>query len=262
MVINLHGKRAFVCGATQGIGKAIAVQLAKSGASVTLCARNEGMLKQVINQLDQTQHQEHSYLCADFSKPDELNKLLQAYNRNFPLVHILVNNTGGPAPGSILNAQTQDFVSAFQQHLICNHILVQNFLPSMKHSQYGRIINILSTSVKQPLPNLGVSNTIRAAVANWAKTLAHEVAPYGITVNNILPGATRTQRLEQIIQQKAQKSHQSFNEIEQEMKEEIPMKRFAWPEEVAYLATFLASPYAAYITGVNIPVDGGRTSCL
>lgn len=262
MVINLHGKRAFVCGATQGIGKAIAVQLAKSGASVTLCARNERMLKQVINQLDQTQHQEHSYLCADFSKPDELNKLLQAYNRNFPLVHILVNNTGGPAPGTILNAQTQEFMNAFQQHLICNHILVQNFLPSMKHCQYGRIINILSTSVKQPLPNLGVSNTIRAAVANWAKTLAHEVAPYGITVNNILPGATRTQRLEQIIQQKAQKSHQSFNEIEQEMKEEIPMKRFAWPEEMAYLATFLASPYAAYITGVNIPVDGGRTSCL
>ncbi|GIV26666.1 MAG: short-chain dehydrogenase [Bacteroidia bacterium] len=262
MQIQLQGKRAFVCGATQGIGKAIALQFAKSGASVTICARNENVLKQVINELDKSLHQEHSYLCADFSKPEELKKLLEAYNRNFPVVHILVNNTGGPAPGSIVNAQTHEFLNAFQMHLICNHILVQNFLPAMKNAQYGRIINIISTSVKQPLPNLGVSNTIRAAVANWAKTLANEVAQYGITVNNILPGATKTQRLEQIIQQKAQRTNLPISQIEQEMQNEIPMKRFGLPEELAYLATFLASPYAAYITGVNIPVDGGRTSCL
>ncbi len=262
MQIQLQGKRAFVCGATQGIGKSIALQFAKSGASVTICARNEHALKQVINELDKSFHQEHSYLCADFSKPEELKKLLEAYNRNFPVVHILVNNTGGPAPGSIINAQTQEFLNAFQMHLICNHILVQNFLPAMKNAQYGRIINIISTSVKQPLPNLGVSNTIRAAVANWAKTLANEVAQYGITVNNILPGATKTQRLEQIIQQKSQRTNVSVAQIEQEMQNEIPMKRFGLPEELAYLATFLASPYAAYITGVNIPVDGGRTACL
>lgn len=262
MIIQLQGKRAFVCGATQGIGKAIALQLAKSGASVTICARNELALKQTINELDTSYHQEHSYLCADFSKPDELKKLLEAYNRNFPVVNILINNTGGPAPGPVVNAQPQEFLNAFQMHLICNHILVQNFLPGMIKSQYGRIINIISTSVKQPLPNLGVSNTIRAAVANWSKTLANEVAQYGITVNNILPGATRTQRLEQIIQQKAQKNNLSISQVEQEMKNEIPMKRFALPEEPAYLATFLASPYAAYITGTNIPVDGGRTSCL
>lgn len=262
MQIQLQGKRAFVCGATQGIGKAIALQFAKSGASVTICARNEQALKQVINELDKSFHQEHSYLCADFSKPDELKKLLEAYNRNFPIVHILVNNTGGPSPGSIIIAPTQEFINAFQMHLICNHILVQNFLPAMKNAQYGRIINIISTSVKQPLPNLGVSNTIRAAVANWAKTLANEVAQYGITVNNILPGATKTQRLEQIIQQKSQRTNVPIAQIEQEMLNEIPMKRFGWPEELAYLATFLASPYAAYITGVNIPVDGGRTACL
>jgi 3-oxoacyl-[acyl-carrier protein] reductase len=262
MQIQLIGKRAFVSGATQGIGKAIAIRMAKAGASVTICARNEQALKQTINELDKSHHQEHSYLCADFTRPDELKKLLEAYNRNFPVVNIVVNNMGGPAPGSIVSATPDEFLRAFQMHLICNHIIVQNFLPSMISSQYGRIINIVSTSVKQPLPNLGVSNTIRAAVANWSKTLANEVAKYGITVNNILPGATRTQRLEQIIQQKAQKNNVSKESVEQEMKNEIPMRRFALPEEPAYLAVFLASHYAAYITGVNIPVDGGRTSCL
>lgn len=262
MNIQLVGKRAFVSGSTKGIGKAIAIQLAKAGASVTICARNESELKQTINELDKSKQQEHSYLCADFSKPDELKKLLEAYNRNFPIVSIVVNNTGGPPPGSIISAQPQEFLNAFQMHLICNQIIVQNFLPSMIKNQYGRIINIISTSVKQPLPNLGVSNTIRAAVANWAKTLANEVAVYGITVNNILPGATKTQRLEQIIFQKSQKNNMKVEEVEKAMIDEIPMKRFALPEEPAYLATFLASPYAAYITGVSIPVDGGRTSCL
>jgi len=262
MLIQLTGKRAFVCGATQGIGRAIAIQFAKAGASVTICARNESALKLTIKELDTSQNQEHSYLCADFSKPDELKKLLEAYSRNFPTIHIVVNNTGGPNPGSIVQAQTTEFINAFQMHLICNHIIVQTFLPSMIKQQYGRIINIVSTSVKQPLPNLGVSNTIRAAVAGWAKTLSNEVAQYGITVNNILPGATKTQRLEQIISQRAEKQNKSILEVEEEMKKEIPMKRFGLPEEPAYLATFLASPYAAYITGVSIPVDGGRTSCL
>lgn len=262
MIIQLNNKRAFVSGATQGIGKAIAIQLAKCGASVTLCARNEAALKQTINELDVSQQQEHSYLCADFSKPDEVKKILQAYTRNFPIVNIVVNNTGGPPPGKIVNAQTDEFLKAFHMHLICNHIIVQTFLNGMINSQYGRIINIISTSVKQPLPQLGVSNTTRAAVANWSKTLANEVAEYGITVNNILPGATKTQRLEQIIYQKSQTLKIPVIEMEQSMKNEIPMKRFAKPEEIAFLACFLASPYAAYITGTNIPVDGGRTACL
>ncbi len=262
MVINLYGKRAFVSGATQGIGKAIAIQLAKAGASVTICARNELALKQTVNELDKSQHQEHSYLCADFSRPDELRKLLEAYVRNFPIVNIIVNNTGGPLPGNIINAQAHEFLNAFQMHLICNHAIVQTFLQGMINSQYGRIINIISTSVKQPLPNLGVSNTIRAAVANWAKTMANELATYGITVNNILPGATKTQRLEQIIQQKAKRVNKSVSEVEKEMKDEIPMKRFATPDEIAYMVCFLASSYATYITGTNIPIDGGRTSCL
>lgn len=262
MIVSLQGKRAFVSGATQGIGKSIAIQMAAAGASVTICARNEMALKQTINELDKSYHQEHSYLCADFSQPEELKKILESYTKNFPVVHIVVNNTGGPSPGSIIQADTKEFLAAFQMHLICNHIIVQNFLPGMMKLHYGRIINIISTSVKQPLPNLGVSNTIRAAVANWSKTLANEVASYGITVNNILPGATKTQRLEQIISQKSQKTGKDVLEIEQEMKNEIPMKRFALPEEMAYLATFLASPMAGYITGVNIPIDGGRTQCL
>lgn len=262
MNINLNNKRAFVSGATQGIGKSIAIQLAKCGASITICARNESALKETIEELDKSQHQEHSYLCADFSKPNELKKLLQAYIRNFPTVNIVVNNTGGPAPGNIIDAHPDEFLNAFQMHLICNQIIVQTFLPGMINNHYGRIINIISTSVKQPLPQLGVSNTIRAAVANWAKTLANEVAVYGITVNNVLPGATKTKRLEQIIYQKSQKLNKPLNDIEQAMKNEIPLKRFAKPEEIAYLTCFLASPYAAYITGTNIPVDGGRTACL
>ena len=177
-------------------------------------------------------------------------------------MHILVNNTGGPTPGPANTAAADDFTNAFQQHVICNHILMQAVLPGMKSAGYGRIINIISTSVKVPLPNLGVSNTIRAAVGNWSKTLANELGAFGITVNNILPGATNTQRLQTIIKTKAEKTHRSIEEIEKEMLAEIPAGRFAMPQEVASAAVFLASPMAAYINGINVPVDGGRTPNL
>jgi 3-oxoacyl-[acyl-carrier protein] reductase len=174
----------------------------------------------------------------------------------------LINNTGGPKSGPIVDAEVSEFLAAFNQHLICNHILMQAVVPGMKAAGFGRIINIISTSVKQPLPNLGVSNTIRGAVASWSKTLANELGAFGITVNNVLPGATNTQRLTEIAKVKADKTGESIAEILAEMGQESPMKRIAEPEEVAAAVAFLASPAASYINGINVPVDGGRTKSL
>ncbi|MDQ3289794.1 MAG: SDR family oxidoreductase [Bacteroidota bacterium] len=262
MDLNLSQKQAIVCGSTQGIGKAIALELAQMGASVTLVARNEEKLQATLQELDQTTGQKHDYIYADFSNPDDLATQIKAYVATRPAVHILVNNTGGPSGGPIIDAGLDEFKQAFSNHLICNHILVQAVVPLMKQAQYGRIINIISTSVKQPLPGLGVSNTIRGAVANWAKTLSLELAQYGITVNNVLPGATVTGRHTSLIQAKAQKTGQSIEQIESEMLAGIPAKRFGSSAEVAAAAAFLASPAAAYINGINIPVDGGRTGNL
>ena len=262
MNLDLTHKRALVCGSTQGIGKAIAIELAKLGASITLLARNEEKLLAVAEELDTEQGQQHEYVVADFSEPYELNIKVKAYLKKQPMVHILVNNTGGPPGGPITEAISDEFMSAFNQHLIANHLLAKAVIPSMKEAQYGRVINVISTSVKQPLQGLGVSNTIRGAVASWAKTMANELGQYGITVNNVLPGATRTNRLESIIENKAQKSGTDTDAVEDAMMAEIPARRFAEPEEVAAAAAFLATPAAAYINGVNIPVDGGRTGCL
>lgn len=258
MNLDLTGKKAIVCGSTQGIGKSIATELSMLGAEITLIARNEEALSQTAASLDTSAGQTHQFLVADFSKPEELRSLLNAYMQQHSC-DILVNNTGGPPSGPITEAGTDAFISAYQAHLICNHILVQAVLPSMKSSGYGRIINVISTSVKQPLKGLGVSNTTRAAVAGWAKTLSFEVARFGITVNNVLPGATKTQRLESIISGKAAKTQVQADEVEQEMLNEIPAGRFGQPEEIAALAAFLASPAAGYINGQSIAVDGGRT---
>ena len=263
MDINLIDKKAFVCGSTQGIGRAAAVELANLGASVVLLARNEDSLKQVKDELNQSQNQRHDFIVADFSKPDELkNKVGEYLENNDQPVHILVNNTGGPPAGKAIDAKLDEFVAAFQNHLLCNQILVQLLIDGMKAEKYGRIINVISTSVKQPIPNLGVSNTIRGAVAGWAKTLAGELGEFGITVNNVLPGFTRTQRLQSIIENKANKTGDSMERVEAEMKSETPAKRFAEASEVANAIAFLASPAASYINGVNLPVDGGRTGCL
>lgn len=263
MDINLVNKKAFVCGSTQGIGKAAAVELANLGASVVLLARNEESLKRARSELKQSPNQQHDYIVADFSKPAELKlKVAEYLTAHTEPVHILINNTGGPAAGRAVDADLEEFINAFQTHLICSQILVQALAEMMKSEKYGRIVNVISTSVKQPIPNLGVSNTIRGAVAAWAKTLAGELGEYGITVNNVLPGFTKTARLEAIINSKASKTGEQTAEIEAEMKSETPAKRFGDASEIAAAIAFLASPAASYINGINLPVDGGRTGCL
>jgi 3-oxoacyl-[acyl-carrier protein] reductase len=261
MNLSLQHKNALVCGSTQGIGKAAAIELALLGANVTLLARNEESLKASVRDLDTTLGQEHTYLIADFADTNALKALAEnsIAKGNY---HILVNNTGGPPAGPAKDAKVEDFLSAFKNHLVANHIITQAVIESMKAAGYGRIINVISTSVKQPIPGLGVSNTIRAAVGNWAKTLAGELGQFGITVNNVLPGATATQRLHSIITNNAAKKQQSEDEVSAHMVAEIPMKRFAQPEEIAAAVAFLASPAAGYINGINVPVDGGRTACL
>lgn len=261
MNLDLNNKRALVGGSTQGIGLAIAKELALLGAHCTLIARNEESLKTAVSSLDTSKGQTHEYLVADYSDAQSVAATVQQYVASQP-VHILINNSGGPAAGPIVDAQPEAFLAAFQQHLICNQLLAQAVIPSMKNEGYGRIVNVISTSVKIPLRNLGVSNTIRGAVASWAKTMSNELAPFGITVNNVLPGATATARLSSIIDNKASKTGIDKDAAAQEMIEEIPMKRFGQPEEIASLAAYLCAPAAAYLTGVSIPVDGGRTGSL
>lgn len=259
--LNLEGKTALVAGSTQGIGFASAMELASLGANCVLIARNEAALKEAVAQLDHSKGQQHQYLVADFSQPQTVKTAIEGFVQKQAL-HVLVNNSGGPAAGPVADAQPEAFLQAFNQHLICNHILTTAVTPGMKAAGYGRIINIISTSVKIPLKNLGVSNTIRGAVASWAKTMANELASFGITVNNVLPGATATGRLDAIINNKVSKTGMAQDEVEKEMLEEIPAKRFGKPEEIAALVAFLASPAAGYINGTSIPVDGGRTGTI
>jgi len=262
MELNLSGRTALVCGSTQGIGRACARELASLGAHIVLLARNEEALQIEKQELDRINSLNNDYLVADFNDWMDVQQKVKAFVAAKNPIHILVNNNGGPPAGPITAAQPEAFEAAFTQHLLCNQVLAQAVLEGMINTNYGRIINIISTSVKQPLHGLGVSNTIRAAVGNWAKTWANEVGCYGITVNNVLPGATLTGRLAQIITNKAGKQNVERDEIEQEMMSEIPLQRFALPEEIANAVAFLASPAAAYISGINLPVDGGRTGNL
>lgn len=261
MNLSLEGKNAIISGSSQGIGYAIAEELALMGANCILLARNEEALKLAVTQLDIAIRQTHSYRVADFSKPEQVEQIVKEIVAAQP-VHILVNNTGGPPAGPIVNARPQEFLNAFNQHLICNHILTQAVIDGMKKEGYGRIINIISTSVKIPLKDLGVSNTTRGAVASWAKTMANELGQYNITVNNVLPGFTKTQRLESLVQTISQKTNKTIEVVEKEMQEDVPMKRFGEVSEIAAVAAFLASPAAAYVNGTSIPVDGGRTGSI
>jgi 3-oxoacyl-[acyl-carrier protein] reductase len=261
MVFDFSGRHALVGGGTRGIGLATARMLADGGASVTLVGRQPEVGAEALRLLDTSQGQQHRFLSADHAEPEDFMSDIHDLLIHHP-VHILINNSGGPPPGPLLSEPTEKFLSVFQQHLLTSHRLVQAVVPGMKAANYGRIIQVISTSVKAPLANLGVSNTVRGAVASWAKTLATELGPSGITVNNVLPGATATERLEGIIANKANKTGESLDAISREMLAEIPLNRFAQPEETAAAIAFLASPLAGYITGINLPVDGGRLTCL
>lgn len=262
MDLHLDGRHALVCGATQGIGRATAFALAELGASVTVLARSRELLEALVAAMPHTHAaQTHGFIVADVSQLDALRDKVAAAANAHP-VHVLVNNTAGPAPGAAHTAGADAYLDTFQRHLLASHTLVQAVLPGMRGARYGRVINVISTSVKEPIRNLGVSNTIRGAVASWAKTLAAELAPDGITVNNVLPGYTKTQRLQQIIDERARTSGKPAADVAAAMLATVPAGRFAEPEEIAAAIAFLASPAAAYVNGVNLPVDGGRTQSL
>lgn len=262
MNLDLHDKRALVCGASQGLGAACAKQLASQGASVVVLARTADKLKAVCEQLPADQGQHHSFLAVDASDAVALVEAVAAETKQGGDFHIWINNTGGPAPGAAHLAGPAAYADAFNQHLVSAQSLLQLLLPGMRAAGYGRILNVLSTSVKQPISNLGVSNTMRAAVANWAKTLAGELAADGITVNNVLPGMTRTARLDSLIERIADNTGRSVEQVTEAMLANIPAGRFAEPEEFANAVGFLASPAAAFINGINVPVDGGSTGNL
>ena len=257
MNLNLLNKKALVCGSSQGLGLASAIELALLGTEVTLFSRNEEKLKEALRQLDTSKNQQHQYIVADFQYPDRVEETISDYMKKGNVVNILVNNTGGPKGGKAMEAGAEDFISAFKSHVICNQLITREVLPSMKKSRYGRIVNIISISVREPIAGLAVSNTIRGAVASWSKTLANELGEFGITVNNVLPGYTRTARYEAIITNKSTSSAKSEEEVEKSIKDQIPMREIGEPELFGAAVAFLCSPAAAYITGINLPVDGG-----
>lgn len=261
MQLNLDGRHALVCGASQGIGRASAIELALLGANVTLLARRAEALQALMRELPRTHAaQRHGFIAVDVGDTAALRAQAEALAA--APVHVLVNNSGGPPPGSVLEASPDDFLAAWRQHLLACHTLAQATVPGMRAAGWGRIVNVISTSVREPIPGIGVSNTTRGAVASWAKTLAGELAAFGITVNNVLPGSTRTPRIEQIVAARAEKSGKPAAEVQQAMEAEVPMRRFAEPAEIAAAVAFLASPAASYITGVSLAVDGGRMRSL
>ena len=262
MNLDLTGRHALVSGASQGIGRACAFELAALGADVTTLARRADTLRDVVAALPTTHAQQrHGFIASDRGDLAALQTAIDALVARHP-VHILVNNSGGPPPGPVHGTGTDAFVDALNQHLLAGHVLAEAIIPGMQAAGYGRIVNVISTSVKEPIAGLGVSNTTRWAVASWAKTLATELAPFGITVNNVLPGSTKTPRIEQIVATRAAKSGASVDDTQRAMEAEVPMRRFAAPAEIAAAVAFLCSPAASYITGINLPVDGGRTRSL
>ena len=256
----LRGKRALVCGASQGIGRACAVELAGLGAAVTVVARNEPALRRLASELGGDGNRDHRWIAVDFADPPTVQAKVAAHVKEVGPIQILVNNTGGPPHGEIVEAKPEDFLRAISNHVVCNQLLVQTLLTGMKSAGWGRIINIISLSVIIPIKGLGVSNTTRGAVANWARTMAGELASYGITVNSVLPGYTATARLQSLFEVKAKAAGTTVEEITRQIAQSVPIGRLADPKEIAAAVGFLASPAASYVTGVSLPVDGGRTA--
>lgn len=259
-ILSLNGKRALVCGSSHGIGRACAEQIAELGADVTLVSRDERALKEAVAGLVASNGREHRWFAADFLNPPAVQARVAEEIKSHGAFQILINNTGGPAAGPIFDATTEQFLEGLRKHLLCNQLLVQTVVPGMKSAGFGRIINIISVSVLAPIKGLGVSNTTRGAVANWGRTLAGELAPFGITVNNILPGYTATERLTSLLQGRADKLGTTLQAVEEEIKKNIPGGRFADAAEIGAVVAFLAAPAASYVNGVNLPVDGGRTA--
>lgn len=262
MELSLVGKRALVCGSTAGIGKAAAIELARLGADVILAARNPDKLHATLAELPSSDSQSHGRLTIDIADPASVKSACSELAKDGRPIHILVNNTGGPPGGTMQDATEEQLFAAFQSLMVSAHSLTRALIPGMKREKYGRIINIASTSVKQPIPGLGLSNAVRAAVANWAKTLSVELAPFGITVNNVLPGYTDTERLTQLFTGRAAKSGKSLDQVLSDVIATIPAGRLGRADEVGSAVAFLASPAAAYINGINLPVDGGRLGTL
>lgn len=262
MHLDLSGKTALVCGASRGIGKACAGELAALGARVIVAARDEGDLLATVAGLPANDGQSHGHLCIDLADTDGVSVHMEGLLERCGAIEILVNNSGGPAGGTATGADPAAFEQAFRQHLLANQVIVQALHPGMKSRGYGRIINIISTSVKEPIAGLGVSNTIRGAVASWAKTLARELAPFGITVNNVLPGFTDTERLGYFFRMRAEAANMPIDEVRRQALAGVPAARFAQPEEIGAAVAFLASPAAGFINGINLPVDGGMLGCL
>ena len=261
MDLNLSGKHALVCGASEGIGRAAAIELALLGADVTVLARREAALQAVVDALPNDGTQRHGLLVADIAATDALRDAVATLAASRP-VHILINNTGGPPGGAAHAADIAAYLDAFNKHLIANHTLLQAVLPGMRAAHWGRIVNVISTSVYEPIPNLGVSNTIRGSVAGWAKTLSRELGGDGITVNNVLPGYTRTQRLDQILADRSAATGKPVDEVARGMLASVPVGRFAEAAEVAGVIAFLCTPAAAYVDGQSIAVDGGRMQSI
>lgn len=261
MDLNLTGRHALVCGASEGIGRAAAHELALLGADVTLLSRRHEALDAVVSTLPQAGAQRHRTLAADVSRRDELRAKVEALVAEAP-VHILVNNTGGPPGGPAFTADEAAFLDAFGKHLLANHALVQALVPGMRAAGWGRIVNVVSTSVYEPIAGLGVSNTVRGAVASWAKTLSRELGPHGITVNNVLPGYTETARIDQILDDRTAATGKTREEVIAAMLASVPVGRFAKPEETGGVIAFLCSPAAGYVNGVSLAVDGGRMNSI
>lgn len=261
MTLPLENRHALVCGASEGIGRAAAQALAEAGATITLLARRTDALVAAVATLPALSGQQHAWIAADMRDTAGLRERIETLAAERP-VHILVNNSAGPSGGPAHSAKVEDFEAVFRQHLLAAQVSVQAVLPGMRAAQWGRIVNVISTSVKEPIANLGISNTIRGAVAAWAKTLASELGPDGITVNNVLPGATLTQRHHSLVAKKATQTGEPAEAIEAAMLGLIPAKRFGHSEEVAAAVAFLAGPAAGYINGTSVPVDGGRTGSL
>jgi len=260
MSTSLTGRRALVGGGSKGIGLGCARSLAAAGADVTLIARDQEALDAALSDLPRPVGQGHAALSIDTARWRELGEAVTADVEANGAVDILVHNTGGPPPGPAIEADPEAFADAFSLHVMSGQSLVKAVVPGMKAGSYGRIINIISSSVVTPLPNLGVSNTIRGAVAQWGRTLAAELAPFGITVNNVLPGSIDTSRLRTTLERMAERQGVPVEEVEAQTIAAIPAGHLGRPADIGAVVAFLASPEAAYVNGVNLPVDGGKTA--